>query len=226
MEPPATACVSNCISWDSAYREVIDDRKTPGGLSTVERRSHTMRMPSVVVSDCSEEPADSHDDFTRKEQSILSSSTLLMRKLTTHDEFGAGAGRAWSSWPAGPGTTCSNSSSAAGRASPPGDELVINNLLSVRRLSDCSSSSSLATLDMEPYCSAHAGQAISDAFDAQNETLIDAGFSSSEDVAAHDDKDSVASPETDRRHKTVNNKVRITLLTGQRQQSFEFKFIA
>lgn len=150
-------------------------------------------MPSVVVSDCSEEPVVSHED---DEHGTMSPTGLL---ANGHDD----SDRAWSSWSAESGA---DSSLTPARSSSPGDELSINNLLAVRRLSDCSSSSSLATLDMEPYCPSQAGEEISDLMETRRDS------SPCDDVTAHEDKESVTSdsPEPEFPRKAVHNKVTIT----------------
>lgn len=174
MEPAACVTNNNCISWDSAYREVIDDRQS----ALVDRRP--MRMPSVVVSDCSDEPV----AYEHHHQTVSTTTTnvLLVRKLGHEDDAPDGA---WS--PA--------------ESPTPGDELFVNNLLAVRRLSDCSSSSSLATLDMDPY-PASGSEAISD-LAAEN------GASSPESdrrgLALDDSSDSTQCPS----RRVVNNKVRL-----------------
>lgn len=157
QEQPSRVCTS--LSWDSGYNEgVVDlnDRFSP----TQRRPPCTMRMPSVIVSDCSDDPTENGDaaislvNGYHHRLNELPSPTLSSHSSSGHEmdqvENHQTASWTWSS---------SRSGSGAGFLILPGhrgsfddDATLSSSLLSVRRLSDCSSCSSLATLDMEPCC--------------------------------------------------------------------------
>ena len=129
----AQSRVSTTLSWDSGYNDAAAENATDTSFSPVDCYpvsgigARTFRMPSVVVSDCSEEMCPSEQSFLNfndQPSPTLSQCSNDMEPCWT-----------WS-----PRHSLS--------ASPAVDEFS-KNLLAVRRLSDCSSSSSLGTLDMD-----------------------------------------------------------------------------
>lgn len=151
QDQPNRVCTS--LSWDSGYNECA----TEVACSPTGRRlAGTMRMPSVVVSDCSDDPNENGDTIVLTNGyyrlNELPSPTLSSHSSCGHDtvqEMDPMDHHA-ASW------TWASSYRSSGFLILPGqvddDATMSSSLLSVRRLSDCSSCSSLATLDMEPCC--------------------------------------------------------------------------
>ena len=147
--------VCTSLSWDSGYNEYAAD-----AFSAIEnqRPAITMRMPSVVISDCSDDPNEQADNVIPvngyHRLSELSSPTLSSHSSSGVEMDSADNASASWSWSSSSYRDRSNSCFLIlpGQSSSDDDAVVSSNLLSVRRLSDCSSCSSLATLDMEPCC--------------------------------------------------------------------------
>uniref|UniRef100_A0A0P5D4I3 Kinase n=1 Tax=Daphnia magna TaxID=35525 RepID=A0A0P5D4I3_9CRUS len=157
QEQQSRVCTS--LSWDSGYNECATE--LGDAFSPVNRRlTGPMRMPSVVVSDCSDDPNENGDTVILANGyyrlSELPSPTLSSHSSSGHDtahEMDQAETHAASwSW------ATSHRAGSNGLLILPGqglldeDPTMASSLLSVRRLSDCSSCSSLATLDMEPCC--------------------------------------------------------------------------
>ena len=145
--------VCTSLSWDSGYNEVVND--SPVCCSPTDQQPPcAMRMPSVVVSDCSDDPTDSGDTANGYHRlSELNSPALSSHSSSEVDHTEQTTPGSWG-WSPSYRTSPGGFLILPGQGGSPQDDdsAMSPSLLSVRRLSDCSSCSSLATLDMEPCC--------------------------------------------------------------------------
>ncbi|EFX85096.1 hypothetical protein DAPPUDRAFT_99177 [Daphnia pulex] len=188
QEQQSRVCTS--LSWDSGYNECANDLRdhfSPTGRRLVS----TMRMPSVVVSDCSDDPIENGDTVISANGyyrlNELPSPTLSSHSSsgqdTTHEMDQAENSAASWGWSSSYRAGSSGFLILPGQGSIDDDTALSSSLLSVRRLSDCSSCSSLATLDMEPCCPGPcSAQAPSTCFQADPHQPFQLSFEMSPDV--------------------------------------------
>ena len=158
-EEPAQTRVCTSLSWDSGYNECAStdpaDRFSPSGQ---QHPPAAMRMPSVIVSDCSDDRTIENgvaNGYHHHRLEELPSPTLSSHSSSGHEMDPSENSQSWGWSSSYRRTSASNGFLILpGQGSIDDDATTISSsLLSVRRLSDCSSCSSLATLDMEPCCS-------------------------------------------------------------------------
>lgn len=188
QEQQSRVCTS--LSWDSGYNECANDLRDHFS-PTSRRLVSTMRMPSVVVSDCSDDPIENGDTVISANGyyrlNELPSPTLSSHSSsgqdTTHEMDQAENSAASWGWSSSYRAGSSGFLILPGQGSIDDDTALSSSLLSVRRLSDCSSCSSLATLDMEPCCpSPCSAQAPSSCFQADPHQPFQLSFEMSPDV--------------------------------------------